>query len=132
MYCFEIEAITDWKTNKTITNFAISDYKFTKEIYGVGGAYVAKDLVPSYYNKGSFIVRLSNLDILDIDTATKLSFDKVLDYYNWFTKVVEISKKYNTMIEDNSYIRHCKEYENYYERLVELLQIIIANWNEWN
>ena len=67
-----------------------------------------------------------------INTINKLSFNKVLTYYDDLVRAVEYSKKPNAGLTYSTYVQHCKDYKHYYEKIVELMQLIIAKWDDWN
>lgn len=126
IYCFEYNFKTKLENNRIITNFVISDYWNTKELYGVSRYFISKDLIQQKYQTGNNIGGLFKFNMLSSTTLTMLSFNQVLAYYNVFLEIIEIGNKTNSCID------HCKEYKYYYERLVELLQLIIAKWDDWN
>lgn len=127
IYCFEYN-LKSRIDNHIITGFAINDYKFEDDLYGVNKAFISKNIMYTYHLGGGLI----KLEISKINTKSKISFDRALVYYNYFSEAVEFSKKYNMGIEYNSYVQHCKDYKNYYEKLFELMQLIIAKWDDWN
>lgn len=129
MYCFEYKFKSRLENDSFIEGFAINDYKFEDVLYGVNKAFISRSIMHRYKLDGGLIK--SEMPI--INTINKLSFNKVLTYYDDLVRAVEYSKKPNNAgLTYSTYVQHCKDYKHYYEKIVELMQLIIAKWDDWN
>jgi hypothetical protein len=126
IYCFEVKYQVLQDTTNTFTGFAINDYNFEKTLYGVNKAFIIKDLIDDYN-----INRLYKFKPREFNPI-KLEFNKVLTYYNHFVEAVRISNLSKPKYCVPKYMQQCHKYKTYYENIVELLQLVIAKWDDWN
>jgi hypothetical protein len=127
IYCFEVKYQVLQDTINTLTGFAISNYNFEKVFYGVNKTFITEDLMHDYN-----INNIYKFKPREFTSIKLLEFNQVLIHYNHFVEAVRISNLTKPKYCVPEYMQHCHKYKTYYEIIIELLQLIIAKWDDWN